>query len=367
MRRTRISTAIFVALLTVGAIQSAWAQAFATASGATLYRSACAACHGSDGKGPPPTRKIEVPIPDFTNCSFSSREADADWTAVVHQGGPVRAFDETMPAFGEGLTFAQIQAIIDHIRTLCGDRRWPRGELNLPRSFHIEKAYPEDEAVSTLSVATKGNAALRNEVVYERRVGARAQLELKVPFGMLEQSTGTWGGGLGDVVLGVKQVIHHSFESGSIFSVGAELQMPTGSRNNGMGTGTWVAEPFVTFGKAFPGDAFVQVLGEVELPAKESNAEREAALGAVAGKTFTQANFGRAWTPMVELLVGRELEGGAELEFDIVPQLQVSLSKRQHVLANFGARVPLTERSRPAQFLAYILWDWFDGGFFDGW
>jgi mono/diheme cytochrome c family protein len=363
---TRISSATILVLFTAGASQTASAQALASANGATLYRSACAACHGSDGKGPPPMRKIEVAIPDFTNCSFSSREADADWTAVVHQGGPVRAFDETMPAFGEGLSIAQIQAIIDHIRTLCGDRRWPRGELNLPRAFHIEKAYPEDEAVSTLSLATKGSAALRNEIVYERRVGAGAQLELKVPFGALEQTSGSWGGGLGDVVLGVKQVIHHSFEGGSIFSVGAELQMPTGSRNNGMGTGTWVVEPFVAFGKAF-GDAFVQLLGEVELPAKESYAEREAAFGAVAGKTFTQANFGRSWTPMVELLAGRELEGGAELEFDIVPQLQVSLSKRQHVLANFGARVPLTERSRPAQFLVYILWDWFDGGFFDGW
>jgi hypothetical protein len=46
----------------------------------------------------------------------------------------------------------------------------------------------------------------------------------------------------------------------------------------------------------------------------------------------------------------------------------MSLSKRQHILANFGMRLPITDRaSRPRQFVAYLLWDWFDGGFLDGW
>jgi hypothetical protein len=335
--------------------------------GAALYRSGCAACHGANGKGPPPARKLAVPPPDFTDCSFASREADADWTAVIHQGGPVRAFNDAMPAFGEGLKLEQIQAILDHIRTLCSDRRWPRGELNLPRAFHIEKAYPEDEAVNTIYASAKGGSALVNELTYERRIGVSTQFELKVPFGALEQTSGNWGGGLGDLVFGVKRVLHHNLERGTILSLGAELQAPTGSMSNGMGTGTWVAEPFVAFGKALPSDAFVQLLGEVELPANEARSEREVAAGAVVGRTFTQSNFGRAWTPMVELLAARELEGGAELEWDVVPQMQVSLSKRQHVLASFGTRIPLTERSRPTQFLVYVLWDWFDGGFFDGW
>src|SRR5688572_14258421 len=121
-----------------------------------LYQTACAACHGSDGKGPDPGRKLKVAVPDFTECSFSTREPDPDWMAVVHQGGPVRAFDATMPAFGESLSEEEIQQILDYIRTLCPDGRWPRGELNLPRAQFVEKAYPEDEAVSTLAISTKG-------------------------------------------------------------------------------------------------------------------------------------------------------------------------------------------------------------------
>src|SRR5688572_15184361 len=84
-----------------------------------LYQAACAACHGNDGKGPAPGRTLKVAVPDFSECSFSTREPDPDWLAIVHQGGPVRAFDATMPAFGESLSEEEIQQILDYIRTLC--------------------------------------------------------------------------------------------------------------------------------------------------------------------------------------------------------------------------------------------------------
>ena len=51
-----------------------------------------------------------------------------------------------------------------------------------------------------------------------------------------------------------------------------------------------------------------------------------------------------------------------------MPQLQVSLSKLQHVSVAGGVRIPLTQRDeRPPQVLVYLLWDWFDGGFFEFW
>ena len=122
-------------------------------SGAELYRSACAACHGADGRGSQPAAVgFSTPLPDFTDCSFATREPDADWFAIAHDGGPVRAFDRRMPAFGEALTDAELAAIVEHIRDFCGEPRWPRGELNLPRPLVTEKAFPEDEAVLTTTV-----------------------------------------------------------------------------------------------------------------------------------------------------------------------------------------------------------------------
>jgi hypothetical protein len=65
----------------------------------------------------------------------------------------VRGFSEEMPAFGEALTEEELGRVIAYVQTFCTDRSWPRGELNLPRAFFTEKAFPEDEAVSTLTVA----------------------------------------------------------------------------------------------------------------------------------------------------------------------------------------------------------------------
>jgi hypothetical protein len=37
-------------------------------------------------------------------------------------------------------------------------------------------------------------------------------------------------------------------------------------------------------------------------------------------------------------------------------------------MINLGTQLPLNEREeRNSKFLFYLLWDWFDGGFFDGW
>jgi hypothetical protein len=86
------------------------------------------------------------------------------------------------------------------------------------------------------------------------------------------------------------------------------------------------------------------------------------------GASFTEGRFGRTWSPMVEILGVRELSTGAPSEWDLLPQIQVTLSKRQHVMASAGVRVPLTQTSsRPTRLLFYLLWDWFDGGILEGW
>lgn len=116
-----------------------------TASGPELYRAACAACHGADGTGAPAHQVgFDEPLPDFSDCGFATREPDADWLAVARWGGPTRAFSSMMPAFGEALSEEQLLRALSHVRTFCSDRRWPRGELNLPLALFTEKAYPED-------------------------------------------------------------------------------------------------------------------------------------------------------------------------------------------------------------------------------
>jgi mono/diheme cytochrome c family protein len=333
------------------------------------YQSACAACHGPDGRGvSPSTLGFDTLVPDFTDCSFATPEPDADWMAVVHDGGPARAFDRRMPAFGGALTEATLRQILDYIRGFCPDPAWPRGELNLPRALVTEKAFPENEAVLTSTVGTSGAGHVGNEFLYERRFGAGSQLEIAVPLLVQEDAGGGWQQGLGDVAVAVKHMLFHSLDRGHIFSVAGEVVLPTGKESAGLGTGVTVFEPFVAFGQILPANGFLQLQTGLELPVDAGRVAREAFWRAALGTSFTEGRFGRAWSPMVELLAARDLEGGATPRWDLVPQMQVTLNRRQHIMINAGVRFPLNDRSRRStEVITYFLWDWVDGGLLDGW
>ena len=334
-----------------------------------LYQRACAACHGTDGRGmPQSTVGFDVALPDFTDCSFATPEPEADWMAVIHDGGPVRAFDRRMPAFGEALSAEELLLVHDYAQTFCTDRAaWPRGELNFPRALVTEKAFPENEAVVTTVVNATGDGRVSNEFLYERRLGSRSQFEVLVPVVAAEASGGSWQQGLGDVAFALKRVLFHSLDAGRIVSVSGEVILPTGKESLGLGTGATIVEPFVTFGQALPSDGFVQIQAGGEFPSRGDN---EAFWRVALGKTVSQGpnGFGRAWTPMVEVLAARDLMSNATTHWDLLPEMQVTLNRRQHIMINVGVRIPLNDREgRSPQVVIYFLWDWFDGGLFEGW
>jgi hypothetical protein len=368
--RTLLLVSGFFCVLLQAAILPVYAQGVdgPMGRGAELYQEACAACHGPDGGGMDVSRVgFDIPLPDFTDCQFASREPDGDWLAVIHDGGPARAFDRMMPAFGGALTPPELEAILARVRTFCQNGSWPRGELNLPRPLVTEKAYPEDEAVLEMSAATEGTGAITHQLVYERRFGPRNQFEIVVPHRIEERGSGSWRGGIGDVAVAVKRALWHSFDRGSILSVAGEVILPTGDQDKGFGKGVTVFEPFLAFGQILPRDSFVQFQGGFELPV-DSERSNEGFWRTAVGKTLNQGAYGRSWTPMVEVLGSRELTPGATVDWDLVPQVQVSLSTRQHVLLNAGLRIPINDSGpRTTTVMFYLLWDWFDGGLLSGW
>jgi hypothetical protein len=342
-----------------------------------LYVRSCSSCHGADGRGTPSNVVgFDVPMPDFTDCVFASREPFDDFLGVAHEGGPLRGFERTMPAFGSALSREELELVVGYVKGFCADRAWPDGAFNLPLALATEKAFPEDETVFKTTVGTGDLPSVMNKLVYEKRFGARNQLEVVVPFGWRKVAGSNappgpdqWNGGIGDLAIGLKRVLFHNLGSGSIASFTLETILPTGNEARGFGKGYTVLEPFVTFGQFLPLDAFVQLQTGLEIPTDSDRGTREGLFRVALGRTFTAGGeWGRAWSPMVELLAAREFEEGASTVWDILPQMQVTLNQRQHIMANFGVRLPLTETSgRDPQFLFYILWDWFDGGFFEGW
>ncbi len=342
-------------------------------SGKDLYTQACAACHGPDGKGQPAARLgFEPEPPDFTDCSFATREANTDWSAVARKGGPARGFARMMPAFSQALSQEQVTRVLNYIRTFCKDKCWPRGELNLPRPIFTTKAFPEDEAGVQSVYDTSDPGSFKNKVFYEQRIGARGQVEVTVPYNWVEepdQGGGTsWKNGLGDVALSYKQVLYASLDHGAIVSLAGELILPTGDQNRGLGKGTAVFEPYVAYGQILPAGFFMQFQGGGAIPQDGAKSDEELFGRLALGRSFFTGQWGRRWTPMVEFLATRELVSGADTLYDVVPQFQVTLSDRQHVRLGLGARLPLNHTdTRDPQIALYLVWDWFDGGLFEGW
>jgi len=353
----------------------------ADAPGEAIYAASCANCHGLDGRGLAPSLvAFEEELPDFTDCDFAAREPDADWIAVAHEGGPVRGFSEMMPAFRGALTEEQLGRVMEYIRTLCTDPNWPRGELNLPRALLTEKAYPEDEWVVEIGVDLAGDGAVEGTYVYEQRFGPRSQIEVVIPYrwwrsgddgeaGDEAPAAEGVGHGLGDLVLALKHALYHDLAAGTIVSVMGEVILPTGDHDGDPGPRGSEVEAFLALGRLLPGDAFLQAQAGAAVPLN-ADAASEGFGRILLGRTWTEGKWGRAWSPMLEAQVKRDFESGAGMRLDLVPQIQVSLNTRQHVLGNVGVLIPVGREDGerpPLRLLAYLLLDWFDGGFFEGW
>jgi mono/diheme cytochrome c family protein len=369
-----LAAATFVVLLLCYSTARSAQQSSASETGEQLYRQACAACHGFDGTGSSPsTVGFKTPLPDFSSCDFASREPNGDWYYVAAEGGAARGFDKMMPAFGDALSETQIEKILNYIRTFCEDKHWPRGELNFPRPLVTTKAYPEDELVLSTSINVKNEDRIENELIYEQRFGARNQFEIILPFGWSEQALSDdgdteWRSSVGDIGFALKRVLFHSLDNGSIVSVGAEVFLPTGDEDEGFGSDTTVFEPYVAYGQILPADFFFHFQGGAALPVDTDKVNEKAFWRGAIGRTFLFGRYGRAVSPMVELLGSRDLVSSASTDWDVVPQIQFPLNRRQHVSLGAGARIPLNDTDvREKTYIVYLLWEWFDGGFFEGW
>ena len=222
-------------------------------NGEILYKSGCIACHGRNGDGAPQTSTGFNPpdtFPDFTRCNQTTAETNMAYKDVIVHGGRSRGFSQIMPAFGELLTSEQIDDLIAYIRGFCTDKRWPRGELNLPRALVTEKAYPEDEVVISTAMNVTGAPGFTTDVIHEQRFGINNQIEIDVPINSQDQNH-AWNSGLGDMTFAVKRVMFANLHTGSILSLQGGVLAPVGDHKHGFGNGTTTFEPFAAFDQLF--------------------------------------------------------------------------------------------------------------------
>jgi hypothetical protein len=308
-------------------------------------------------------------FPDFTRCDQTSPELNVDYKATIRDGGLARGFSPIMPSFGEALNSKQIDEVVQYLRGFCKDKSWPRGEFNLPLPLVTEKAFPEDEVVLTSSLNAQGTPGLTNDIIYEQRFGVRNQVEVDAPINFNRSLPGQWYAGLGDATIGIKRVVVADLHTGSILSGFGGIILPSGNTSHGLGTGVTQFETFAAFAQLLPAQSFVQTQLGTDQPTDTTKAPRSLFWRSAVGKSFRESDgLGRMWTPMMELVANRDYFTHATTDWDIVPQFQVTISRRQHIRADLGFRIPVTNtEGRPIQAMFYILWDWQDGSLKAGW
>ena len=245
-----------------------------------------------------------------------------------------------MPAFGEAATPQQIRAVVSYARSLCGETGWPPGELNLPRAFLVEKAYPENEVVLT-------SHGREQQAIYERRVGKRWQLEaaLRTVLDSLDQP-------FGGSTAAAKYNAWYDAERRALASVGLEATPPLGRADR------WEIEPFFAFGWA-PGDVVV-IQGQVVASLEEGEG-----LTAWSYRVGAGRQIGRV-VPMLELEWAVPV--GSDRTLSFYPQCWVQLSRLGHVAASLGAELPAVGlEPRHPRLIAFVLWDYGDAPLFRGW
>lgn len=339
-------------------------------TGEHIYKTACVACHGPDGKGMPTSiSAFEKPdsFPDFTRCDQTTAELDNDYRAVIVHGGQYRGFSQIMPSFKQALTPQQINKVIGYLRQFCDPAGWPRGELNLPRAMVTEKAYPEDEEVISTAVNATGAPGSETHIIHEQRFGKKNQIEVDVPINFQDENH-TWYGGVGDTTFGVKRVMFSSLRRGSIMALQGSVLVPSGNRARGFGSGTTTFETFAAYDQLFHNTSIQTQFG-ADLSRHTDIAPQSIFFNTAIGQTImADRGLGRAWTPMFEFLAQRDLMDGAKTDWDVLPQMQVTISHRQHIRGDLGVRVPVSNTAgRAVQLQLYLLWDWQDGKINEGW
>lgn len=293
---------------------------------------------------------------DFTDPMFSSREPADDWLLVVRHGGWALGLSERMPAFGEILSDAEIDAVVAYIKGLADVTGYPPGELNFVALLRTAKPYPEDELVwQTRWEGRDGEEdELRTVLELERRFGKALQTLVELGY---RDAAGA--AHFDELELGLKYVLAADLQRRAIFTAALSASVSL--------TGDDEVEfmPSLRYARQLSEPLVLQASARAELP---RDAPSRGELELAAGVQWIRSEWARSILPALELIgeVPLEREGSA-VRFSLLPQFRYGLTRGGHVAVKFGVELPLNDRQYDYRLYTSLHWDYADGSLLEGW
>lgn len=326
------------------------------ADGRDVYMRSCSTCHGPTGRADPSSPVVEalgvVPA-DFTDPLFNSREPASDWQMVIKHGGAALGLAEQMPAHEDALSDAEVDAVVDYVKSLADTSAYPPGEMNLMLPIRTKKAFPEDEVVYRGRWSDDdGPNGYKNVLEFEKRVGKRGQVVVE----LVQEGAGS-NSELAEVEFGYKQAF--AADTRRVVSGAAVIAVPVEAEGDGE------LQTYIAYGRELSPLFTLQSSLRLKFPFEDAG-DGEAELAGIIH--FTHTPWPRNVFPALELTATRPFDSdNGDTQFTILPQVRIGLTRGGHVALNLGMEYPLSDQAWDKRFHVTLLWDFADGGFFKGW
>jgi mono/diheme cytochrome c family protein len=349
---TRMLLAAMLGLLLPLTLHAADAQA-----GKAIYEANCVVCHGANGSPDPDSPVVQglgVLPADFSDPLFNSREPSGDWEMVAKYGGHAMGLAEQMPAHKDVLDDGQVADVVAYIKGSVDTSAYPPGEMNLFLPIRTKKAFPEDEVVYHGKVTDQdGDNAYKNVLEIEKRIGTAGQVMLE----LVHKDDGNVNE-LAEVELGYKHAL--SWSESHILSGAVVYAIPVNSSD-----GDGELQTYLALGMSLSPSWIFQSSLRLKLPIGDAG-DGEAELAGIVH--YIHSPWARRVFPGLEVVAEKPFHSrNGDLEWSVMPQIRIGLTRGGHVALNLGVEIPLSDQAWDSQYYVTFLWDFADGSFFKGW